>query len=415
MPEGASPEDAAKLHRDLDGLLDRYQPYPGQSADEAVAALRYEFEDRVRDFAQDQRIDAVLDEQRRQVEEAQAVEAELAEFRGNLQSRLDDWTPPAGADPEEVAELREALEGMIDRATAFPGQSADDAMANLRLQFNDQVGDFAQDLKIDALVDEQRADDDSDVETETETETDIETETETETATDGEAAAESEAEPEESAPTEPPVEPGEDVQREDDSTAAEFGEQLTREVPQHRLDAERVSAESLAPNAAVLADEFDEVMAGEAVFMESAEAAEAEVADEAVATAEQLIAARVDLGPIPDDVMGLDDEFQAEGLTNLTAPDRADPAGGRGVVMDPATAAAIASEDDVTAFDPDLDLVAPDPQLADGEFDEFDPAEVAVDESLAEPELTSIVDEFEDLGLDRAESLDAFDIDDPID
>lgn len=64
LPEGTSPEDADRLRRDLDGLLDRFRAAPGQSVDEAVAALRYEFEDRMRDFAQDQRIDALIEEAR---------------------------------------------------------------------------------------------------------------------------------------------------------------------------------------------------------------------------------------------------------------------------------------------------------------------------------------------------------------
>lgn len=160
VPEGAEPEDVARLERDLGGLLDRFQPYPGESTDDAVADLRYEFEDRVRDFAQDQRIEAVIEEQRRQIAEAEAVEADVASFQDRLSERLDEWDPPAGADPAEVAELKATLQAMIERTVAIPGQSAEDAIAELRMRFNDQVGDFAQDLKIDALVDEQRADTD---------------------------------------------------------------------------------------------------------------------------------------------------------------------------------------------------------------------------------------------------------------
>ncbi len=63
LPDGTDPADATKLRNDLEGLLERFRPYPGQTLDDAVASLRYEFEDRVRDFAQDQRIDALIEEQ----------------------------------------------------------------------------------------------------------------------------------------------------------------------------------------------------------------------------------------------------------------------------------------------------------------------------------------------------------------
>ncbi|MDP2292506.1 MAG: hypothetical protein Q8M22_15050, partial [Actinomycetota bacterium] len=42
-----------------------------------------------------------------------------------------------------------------------PGQSADDALANLRAQYDERVQDFTQDQKIDALVEEQLADDEA--------------------------------------------------------------------------------------------------------------------------------------------------------------------------------------------------------------------------------------------------------------
>ena len=63
LPDGTDPADATKLRTDLEGLLERFRAYPGQSVDDAVSSLRYEFEDRVRDFAQDQRIDALIEEQ----------------------------------------------------------------------------------------------------------------------------------------------------------------------------------------------------------------------------------------------------------------------------------------------------------------------------------------------------------------
>jgi hypothetical protein len=79
--------------------------------------------------------------------------------RAELRDRLEAWHPPAGADPADVAELREELGGLLDRFQPAPGQSADVALAELRQRFDDQVEDFAQDVKIDALVEEQQRQD----------------------------------------------------------------------------------------------------------------------------------------------------------------------------------------------------------------------------------------------------------------
>ena len=97
IPDGTDPADAAKLRGDLEGLLDRFRPGPGQSVDDAVAALRYEFEDRVRDFAQDQRIDALIEEQN---EEDAAAEA-APPPAGGLTDVFDDMagTPDGGNAP----------------------------------------------------------------------------------------------------------------------------------------------------------------------------------------------------------------------------------------------------------------------------------------------------------------------------
>jgi len=50
---------------ELAGMIDRFQPLPGQSSDVALASLRDEFDQRVQDFVQDQKIDALIDEQQR--------------------------------------------------------------------------------------------------------------------------------------------------------------------------------------------------------------------------------------------------------------------------------------------------------------------------------------------------------------
>jgi hypothetical protein len=158
-PEGSDPEAVADMRADLQSLLDHYHSYPGQSVDDAVASLRYSFEDRVHDFVQDQKIEALLEERDQLLADQAAVDTEVDSLRDELEQRLADWDAPEGADPDAVAEMKEDLQGVIDRFRALPGQSADDALADLRARFNDRVKDFAQDQKLDAVVTELSAED----------------------------------------------------------------------------------------------------------------------------------------------------------------------------------------------------------------------------------------------------------------
>jgi actin-like ATPase involved in cell morphogenesis len=79
---------------------------------------------------------------------------ELEVAKQTLLERLEGWEPPAGADPAEVAELRQRLSGLIDRHQALPGQSTEEAVEALREQFGLRVHDFTQDVKLDTLIDE---------------------------------------------------------------------------------------------------------------------------------------------------------------------------------------------------------------------------------------------------------------------
>ena len=153
-PEGVDPEDAARLQRDLERLLDRYHRDPEIPIEHAIADLRYEFEDRMRDFAQDQKIDALIEEEEREEAEQQALEDGVEQAKAQLTERLGSWAPPEGTDPAEAEALRAELTELLDRYVPTPGQTVDDAIAELRAGFNDRVGDFSQDLRIDALIDE---------------------------------------------------------------------------------------------------------------------------------------------------------------------------------------------------------------------------------------------------------------------
>ncbi len=237
QPDGVDPEDAARLQRDLDGLLDRFQRSPGVDLDDAIADLRYRFEDRMRDFAQDQKLDALIEEEERETREQQELDDGVDAARATLREKLADWTPPNGADPTEAEALRADLADLLERYTPTPGQSIDQAIAELRDGFNDRVGDFSQDLRIDALIETVDGAESPDPDT------DPEAEAEAETGADGQDpnGAPTDAEP---AADDDPAAEGDDGELYDVFDDAENGDHevhLTKEV---RLDEEPAANEA---------------------------------------------------------------------------------------------------------------------------------------------------------------------------
>jgi actin-like ATPase involved in cell morphogenesis len=156
-PEGASPEEAAALRERLEGLLQRFRPDPGQSSADAIAELRDEFEVRIDNFTQDVKLGALTDAQNQAGGGAMPPPSpEFEAQRQQLLEQLERWTPPEGTDPTEAAALRAELQGLINRAQPLPGQSVDDAVADLRQRFEGQVNDFETEQKLDALVEEEQ-------------------------------------------------------------------------------------------------------------------------------------------------------------------------------------------------------------------------------------------------------------------
>jgi hypothetical protein len=70
--------------------------------------------------------------------------------------RLASWPGPQGASPAEVAHLREELVGVIHRAQDIPGQSLDDAKAELEDRLDDKLHLYQQDQQIDGLQHEEQ-------------------------------------------------------------------------------------------------------------------------------------------------------------------------------------------------------------------------------------------------------------------
>jgi len=118
LGEGVDPDDAAALREELAGMVERFSPDAGQSTDEALAALRDEYDQRVQDFTQDQKIEALIDEQLRDNEAEAEVGTESDAATGEAVSDL-----PAGEEPEEVE-----LDASGD---ALPGEVLDPPIVDL--------------------------------------------------------------------------------------------------------------------------------------------------------------------------------------------------------------------------------------------------------------------------------------------
>ena len=83
---------------------------------------------------------------------APSVDPAFEDARASLLAALDEFEPPAGATPDEVEELKQNLREAIERFDPEPGQSTEDALGELRDQYDSIVTDFVQDQKIDELV-----------------------------------------------------------------------------------------------------------------------------------------------------------------------------------------------------------------------------------------------------------------------
>ncbi len=75
-PPGTSPEDAQQLRQELIDAVERFDPAPGQTTQEALAELRDDYDRRVEDFTQDQKIDALIQEAQRDNEAEAATPAD---------------------------------------------------------------------------------------------------------------------------------------------------------------------------------------------------------------------------------------------------------------------------------------------------------------------------------------------------
>ena len=99
LGEGVNPEDAAALRDELTGMVERFQPEAGQSTDGALAALRDEYDQRVQDFTQDQKIEALIDEQLRDNEAETGTDAATGEAPAGMPA-TDEPDDGEGVEPD---------------------------------------------------------------------------------------------------------------------------------------------------------------------------------------------------------------------------------------------------------------------------------------------------------------------------
>ena len=90
--------------------------------------------------------------------QAAAPNREFEATHTALAAKLADWQPPEGSDPAEVAALQERLAGFIEeRYQPRPGQSAQEAVAELHDDFELRIDSYVQSERIDALVEAEQA------------------------------------------------------------------------------------------------------------------------------------------------------------------------------------------------------------------------------------------------------------------
>ncbi len=94
-----------------------------------------------------------------------SVDAEFEAARATLLERLDNFEAPPGTSPEDAQQLRQELIDAVERFDPAPGQTTQEALADLRDDYDRRVEDFTQDQKIDALIQEAQRDNEAEAAT----------------------------------------------------------------------------------------------------------------------------------------------------------------------------------------------------------------------------------------------------------
>jgi hypothetical protein len=120
-PPGTSPEDAAALKQELVNAIERFEPAAGQTTEQALAALRDDYDQRVQDFTQDQKIDALVREAQR---DNAADAAGTAATPAAAATTATATPPPDGAaDPNAATADATAATGDANAATPIAGDT----------------------------------------------------------------------------------------------------------------------------------------------------------------------------------------------------------------------------------------------------------------------------------------------------
>ena len=198
-----------------------------------------------------------------------SVDAEFETARATLLERLENFEAPAGTSPEDAQRLRQELTEAVERFDPAPGQTTQEALAEMRDEYDQRLQDFTQDQKIDALIQEAQRDNEADAATLADADTPP-------AVPDGDAGL-----PDAGVPDDAPIDDGTtDDGTTDDGTASESSVLIA----DHPDSAEPAPTDAGMPDAAPT----DEAIASESFVLiadpqERAEPATDDVADPAVA------------------------------------------------------------------------------------------------------------------------------------
>jgi cell division ATPase FtsA len=127
-PDGTDPADTQALRDQLTQMIDHFQPQPGQTTEAALADLRGDFQQHVHDFTQDQKIAAIVAEERRDNDGNDATTPVAADTPlVNPSALLPDAVTGAGDDTGLVAGIPATVVGPgADEVAGIPATAADD-------------------------------------------------------------------------------------------------------------------------------------------------------------------------------------------------------------------------------------------------------------------------------------------------
>lgn len=124
-PADAEPDEVVELKAELSGIIDRFQPAPGQSLDDAVGDIQQRLDDSLEDYAQGEQIERLIEEEQREARERQEEledKSGYLEYQRALNDYIQAWKPawPPWIDQAELNAEKGRLLGVVATAAFDP-------------------------------------------------------------------------------------------------------------------------------------------------------------------------------------------------------------------------------------------------------------------------------------------------------